>query len=59
MGFTHKLGDVVSISTPLLGTLVNTVTTAEDAPDWTFGVRSLVANLSERGLLSTHQEAAL
>ena len=59
MGFTHKLGDVVSISTPLLGTLVNTVTTAEDAPDWTFGIRSLIANLSERGLLSTHQDAAL
>jgi len=31
-GFTHKPGDVVSISAPQLGTLVNTVTSAEEAP---------------------------
>jgi fumarylacetoacetate (FAA) hydrolase family protein len=43
---------VVSISTPALGTLINTVTTAEAAPDWTFGIRALVANLSRRGLIS-------
>jgi fumarylacetoacetate (FAA) hydrolase family protein len=52
MGFTHHEADVVSISTPALGTLINTVTTAEAAPDWTFGIRALVANLSRRGLIS-------
>lgn len=51
MGFTHHLGDVVSISTDRLGRLVNRVTTAEDAPDWTVGIRRLYANLAARGLL--------
>ncbi|ASO20520.1 fumarylacetoacetate (FAA) hydrolase family protein [Actinoalloteichus hoggarensis] len=52
-GFTHRDGDVVSISSPRLGTLVNEVTSAEQAPDWTFGIRSLMANLAERGLLGS------
>jgi fumarylacetoacetate (FAA) hydrolase family protein len=51
-GFTHKDGDVVAISTPTLGTLVNQVTSAEAAPAWTFGIRALMANLARRGLLS-------
>ena len=51
-GFTHKLGDEVRISTPTLGTLVNTITTSRDAPAWTFGLRALMHNLSERGLLA-------
>jgi fumarylacetoacetate (FAA) hydrolase family protein len=51
-GFTHKIGDEVRISTPKLGTLVNTVTTSRDAPAWTFGARALMHNLSERGLLA-------
>ena len=51
-GFTHKDGDVVAISTPALGTLVNQVTSAEAAPDWTFGIRALMTNLAHRGLLS-------
>lgn len=50
-GFTHKAGDVVSISSPLLGTLVNTVNSAESAPDWTFGIRALMRNLAMRGVL--------
>ena len=51
-GFTHKRDDVVAISSPQLGTLVNTVSSAEDAPDWTFGVRALMRNLAARGLLA-------
>jgi fumarylacetoacetate (FAA) hydrolase family protein len=51
-GFTHKDGDVVAISSPALGTLVNQVTPAEAAPAWTFGIRALMANLAGRGLLS-------
>jgi fumarylacetoacetate (FAA) hydrolase family protein len=52
-GFTHKEGDVVRISTPRIGTLVNRVTTSRDAPPWTFGVRALMRNLAGRGLLQT------
>jgi fumarylacetoacetate (FAA) hydrolase family protein len=50
-GFTHKEGDVVSISTRKIGALVNRVTTSRDAPPWTFGVRELMRNLASRGLL--------
>jgi fumarylacetoacetate (FAA) hydrolase family protein len=50
-GFTHKQGDVVRISAPKIGTLVNRVTTSRDAPSWTFGVRELMRNLAARGLL--------
>ena len=50
-GFTHKKGDVVRISAPKLGTLVNRVTTSKEAPPWRFGVRELMRNLASRGLL--------
>lgn len=50
-GFTHKVGDVVRISAPRIGTLVNRVTTSRDARPWEFGVRALMRNLAGRGLL--------
>jgi fumarylacetoacetate (FAA) hydrolase family protein len=50
-GFTHKLDDVVRIGSPALGTLVNRVRHAEDCAPWDFGIRSLMGNLAERGLL--------
>lgn len=50
-GFTHKLGDTVSISTAKLGTLVNRVSTSKDAPPWRFGIRELMNNLNGRGLI--------
>ncbi|GAA2794927.1 fumarylacetoacetate hydrolase family protein [Saccharopolyspora taberi] len=50
-GFTHHVGDVVRISTPRLGTLVNRVNRSEKCPEWTFGVRALMTNLARRGLL--------
>jgi fumarylacetoacetate (FAA) hydrolase family protein len=50
-GFTHKTGDVVRISSPRLGALVNQVTYSEDAPAWTFGITQLMRNLAGRGLL--------
>jgi fumarylacetoacetate (FAA) hydrolase family protein len=50
-GFTHKDGDVVRISTPKLGTLVNRVTTSKAAAPWDFGIRDLMRNLAKRGLL--------
>ncbi|WPG35794.1 fumarylacetoacetate hydrolase family protein [Variovorax sp. EBFNA2] len=50
-GFTHKLGDVVSIHSPWLGCLRNRVTHCEAAPPWRFGLRAFIGNLAERGLL--------
>lgn len=49
-GFTHKQGDIVSISAPKLGTLVNRVTTSREAPPWTMGIAALMRNLAQRGL---------
>ncbi|MDH6573982.1 fumarylacetoacetate (FAA) hydrolase family protein [Streptomyces sp. SAI-117] len=50
-GFTHEYGDIVRISSPQLGTLVNTVITSEQATPWTFGVGALMRNLARRGVL--------
>jgi len=50
-GFTHKIGDVVTISSPALGSLVNTVRLSTDCPPWTFGTAALMRNLAKRGLL--------
>ncbi|MBA2964394.1 MULTISPECIES: fumarylacetoacetate hydrolase family protein [Ramlibacter] len=50
-GFTHKLGDRVSIRSARLGELCNRVTHSERAAPWTFGLRALMANLARRGLL--------
>jgi fumarylacetoacetate (FAA) hydrolase family protein len=47
-GFTHVVGDVVSISTPQLGTLVNQVSTSDQAPAWTYGVGALMRDLAKR-----------
>jgi fumarylacetoacetate (FAA) hydrolase family protein len=51
-GFTHKVGDVVRVSSAKLGTLVNTVVTCDTAPPWTMGITALMRNLASRGLLS-------
>ncbi|WP_375174642.1 fumarylacetoacetate hydrolase family protein [Pseudooceanicola sp.] len=51
-GFTHKTGDVVTISAPGLGALTNTVRLSTEAPEWTFGTRALMANLATRRLLA-------
>jgi fumarylacetoacetate (FAA) hydrolase family protein len=50
-GFTHKIGDVVEISSPGLGALVNTVRRSNECPPWTFGISALMSNLAKRGLL--------
>ena len=50
-GFTHKVGDVVRISSPLLGVLENEVVFSKDAPAWRFGISDLMRNLAARGLL--------
>ncbi len=50
-GFTHKIGDIVEIANPSLGTLRNTVKLSTDCPEWTFGATALMRNLAARGLL--------
>jgi len=50
-GFTHKLGDVVSISTPSLGILANRVRLSTECPPWTYGTSHLLRDLGKAGLL--------
>ena len=49
-GFTHKIGDRVTIRSERIGTLANTVTTSRDAPAWSMGIAGFMRNLAARGL---------
>lgn len=57
-GFTHKVGDIVTVTSPKLGTLENRVTTSKDARAWTFGIVALMQNLVSRGLLKVETAKA-
>jgi fumarylacetoacetate (FAA) hydrolase family protein len=50
-GFTHTVGDIVTVATPALGALVNRVNHSDVIPPWTFGAAALMKNLAQRGLL--------
>jgi len=50
-GFTHHLGDVVTISSPRLGSLRNRMLHTHQCAPWTFGASHLMRNLAQRGLL--------
>ncbi len=50
-GFTHRIGDVVSVESPRLGRLTNVMAKSSDAEPWTFGAGALMKNLAKRGLL--------
>jgi fumarylacetoacetate (FAA) hydrolase family protein len=50
-GFTHKIGDVVTISAPELGALTNRMVRSCDAAPWTFGAADLMRSLAKRGVL--------
>ena len=50
-GFTHKVGDVVTISNEQLGSMVNTVHHCSDCFPWTYGTLDLMRNLAARGFL--------
>ena len=50
-GFTHKRDDIVTISAPQLGKLVNRMRSSHDCEPWTFGVGALMKNLAQRKLL--------
>ena len=54
-GFTHKPGDIVTIATPLLGRLVNRMTTSKAAEPWSFGISALMRNLASRNLLEVSE----
>jgi fumarylacetoacetate (FAA) hydrolase family protein len=50
-GFTHHLGDVVTIRSPALGALSNRVDHCDRIAPWTFGIADLMRNLAARGLI--------
>ena len=50
-GFTHHIGDVVTISSEKFGALVNRVRLSPDCPPWDYGVRALMRDLAAAGLL--------
>ena len=52
-GFTHEVGDIVTVKTPLLGALVNRVDRSDKIAPWTFGVAALMRNLAARRLLAS------
>jgi fumarylacetoacetate (FAA) hydrolase family protein len=50
-GFTHVVGDIVTVGTGKLGALVNRVNTSDRIAPWTYGAGALMATLARRGLL--------
>lgn len=50
-GFTHKSGDIVTVRSAELGSLVNRMRRSNECPPWTFGVRELMRSLARRGLV--------
>jgi fumarylacetoacetate (FAA) hydrolase family protein len=51
-GFTHVVGDVVTVATPRLGRLANRVNHSDQVAPWTYGVTALMRDLGRRGLLA-------
>ncbi len=51
-GFTHKVGDIVTVAAPELGSLVNRMRHCGDCEPWCFGTSHLMRNLARRGLLA-------
>ncbi|MDM0053058.1 fumarylacetoacetate hydrolase family protein [Variovorax sp. J22R115] len=50
-GFTHVVGDRVTISAPELGALENRVVHSDQAARWSFGIGALMRNLAGRGVI--------
>ena len=51
-GFTHVVGDIVTVKTAKLGALVNRVNTSDRIAPWTFGSTALMTSLARRGALA-------
>jgi fumarylacetoacetate (FAA) hydrolase family protein len=47
-GFTHVVGDIVTVATSKLGALVNRVNRSDRIPPWEFGVGALIRSLGRR-----------
>jgi fumarylacetoacetate (FAA) hydrolase family protein len=45
-GFSHQVGDVVTVHTPRLGALVNRINHADRTEPWTFGIAALIRYLA-------------
>jgi fumarylacetoacetate (FAA) hydrolase family protein len=50
-GFTHVVGDIVTVATPALGALVNRINHSDKIAPWTFGAVALMNNLAQRRLI--------
>ena len=50
-GFTHHVGDIVTVAAPELGSLVNRMRRCPDCEPWRFAASHLMRNLARRGLL--------
>jgi fumarylacetoacetate (FAA) hydrolase family protein len=50
-GFTHMIGDIVAVTTPTLGAIVNRVNHSQTIAPWTFAATALMKNLARRRLL--------
>jgi fumarylacetoacetate (FAA) hydrolase family protein len=57
-GFTHMVGDQVSIHSSQLGTLINSVETCDRVEPWTFGLRALFENMNQRVYESVNARSA-
>lgn len=51
-GFTHAIGDLVTVATPRLGLLANRVNRSDRIAPWTYGAGALMRDLGRRGLLA-------
>jgi fumarylacetoacetate (FAA) hydrolase family protein len=58
LGFTHLVGDVVTIHTPLLGALLNRVNHADKTEPWKFGIAAMVAYLGRQRAAVQHRQGA-
>ncbi|PWJ92582.1 fumarylacetoacetate (FAA) hydrolase family protein [Mesorhizobium loti] len=50
-GFTHRVGDIVTISSEKFGALVNRVRLSPDCPHWTYGASHLMRELAKADLI--------
>ena len=50
-GFTHRIDDIVTISSDKLGALVNRVRLSTDCPAWAYGASHLMRDIAKAGLI--------
>ena len=50
-GFTHKIGDIVTVHTKEIGSLNNRINYSHLCEPWNFGSSALLKNLVSRGLI--------